>query len=593
VLDPNAPGATALQEKLNELEHFNHMLMKRANDNAGGSLIVRGLLGQMLPTTPRMVTDEMDGVAGYWTARSVAEEARATGSVNYADMIKGTPIRNFDDLKRVAELTNAWMQDPSGDQAKVWMAQNNPALVAYTQGKSFWGPSGPPPEVQGFDQWIEQLESGDREAIAPEVFMGRLMRARIAMDREIAILTEYGNDPNAAAQAILLDYGKFQDLTEDFDMHYDALDFYDEYLFNGEYARYRRDNLDEFTLYEAARDDLRLKQQEVRNVVDLLEYANLTPSEHRQIRGILTTMLRDQSDAVERLAEIEDGNPIWQNPREQIVNRYFEQVADPYYAGRNEIFATEFFDNKDDRRFLFDSVRIYENEAYMQNYEIEGHDGKTLAVPAPMVRQWNGYSQQERQERLLAMIAKKPEWLNVFEADLLVRENSDFTEYLPHTIEKQGIYDQAAKWEWEIREFARQNPTELSQSQRDKAIREVREWLETELIEQGRGAEVLWRRAMPIQQLSMGGMLPQSLEPVVPYVNQIVAELAAADKSPTTNEGRIAFMWLADWMENDLFVNNPQSLSDYRDLGIVMYDEPVMSAVHARLLQDDLFGELG
>ena len=593
VLDVGHPRALELQELLTELHDLNFDTMKRANDNAGGALIMRGVMGQLGPSTPRMWAREQAQAADYWKTRDLAIEARATGSVNFAERIKGSEINDVQDMERLGRLTQEWMNDPSGDAAKMYMATANPALLAFTQGKSYWGPAGPPPEAKGFDAWVDQLESKDREPFDAEVWMARYQRAGIAIDKQIAITTEYGIDPDLAVQKILADYGAYKALVEPFDMQYEALEFLDTHLYESRYAAWKEDNLDDLSLYELVSADVRRTTEEVDNIEDLLQYAELTPDEERRINGILNSTVGALNDAIRRQKDLAEKDETWLNPREQVLGRYWD-LSSRYYDERSALFDTlEFADNKTQRSLVFDAVRRYNNDWYTSNWAIEGFDGEDLLVPAPQVRAWNSKTQEERQERILKMVGKKPEWLDLFETGVLINDSPQMEDMLPSTIQKQGIYDWASEKKYEATEYRRAHPDEVSEYELQQYISELEEQVGVYLRENGRDLEYAYRKALPIQKLQMGGMLPQSLSKVSPMVNQIVEELNAIEKSPTTKEGNAAFLWLRNYMEGTLFLQNPQAEEDFDRLGIIMYEEPLRSAVYAKLLQGDFFGELG
>ncbi len=594
VLDPTHPRAAEVQAKLDKLAHINHQIMKRANDNAAGALISRGIMGQLGPATPRMWDRQQRQMADYWSSKDIALEASANGDPIMAGVLaEGPGINSFEDLSRIANLTNAWLNDPSGDEAKVWVAKQNPGLLAFTQGKTFWGPAGPPPEAAGFDAWVDQIESGEREPFEPEVFMARYQRAALAVDKEIDIIAQYGIDPDAQVQAILNDYNTYKELVEPYDMRYEGLDFIDRYLFDGRYAAWRTKNVDELTTYDLVKFRVQQTADEIDNIVTLLEYTDLSPDEERRIRGILNSTIASHEDAIRQQADLAQGDATFLNPREQVLARYWSDVSNSYYEGRNELFAElPQAENATMRSVVFDAIRMYDNEWFGNNHSIEGADGESLSVPDPLTRTWNGRTQDERQERILKTIGKKPEWLNLFEMQTIINDSPQAARVLPHTIELQEVHDAAAREKYRIIEFARANPDALTGYERDQLLSQIDDRVDEILVESGRVEEYLYRQAVPIQKLEMLGLLPSSLGEVASMTNSVMAQLRAEEKSPTTELGRRHFLWLTDYLEQDLFVRNPQAQHDFDRLGLIMFDEPLRSAVYAKFLQGDYFGEL-
>lgn len=593
VLNPDAPFATEVQELIDELETLNFSISKRANDNAAGALMMRGVMGQLGPVTPRMWDRQQATAAEFWSTREIATEARATGSVNYSKLLEGNSINSFEDMERLFTLTQDWLNDPSGDKSKVYLAKTNPSLLVFTQGKTYWGPAGPPPEVKGFDAWIEQLESGERKPFDPEVFMARYQRAGIGIDKEVAIIDKYGNDPDKAVQAILGDHGLYKDLVEPFDMQYAAMGFLDKYLYESKYTTWREGTLDDLSAYELISDRVNRTQDEIDAINDLLDTADLSPDERRQITGVLNSTIAAHADAIRDQRDLGE-NETYLNPRELVMGRYWNDVSNTYYEGRNELFSLlDGVENKTERSLVFDAVRMYNNEWLLQDHTIEGFSGEPIRVPAPQLRTWNGKTQEQRQEHLLKTASKKPEWLDLFEISTLVHENPAAATFLPADLQRQQVYDQAAQQKYSITEFARQNPDQMTGYERDKAIKAVDEDLDKFLLENGRDQEYAYRKALPIQKLDMIGILPESLQPIVPMVNQIMALLRADGKSATTEQGRRQFLALQTHLETDFFIRNPQAAIDFDNVGVAMFDEQLRAAVYAKLLQGDFFGELG
>jgi hypothetical protein len=593
ILNPKVEGALQAQDLMDRLAALNATTMARANNQAGGALIGRGIMGQFLPGTPRMWDEQQNQTALYWDAKDFAESALATGSANYSTLLEGKKVRTQQDMFFLTEAVQKFMTDPTGDAAKMWVATEVPGLAPFLSGKAYYGEHGLDPHTEGFDKWMEQIESGERKPFPPEVWISRYQRATIATDRQTEIVRKYGPNVNDAAQAILGDYKTYRELMDPYDMQYEAVDFIDEYLFEGKYNEWRKNNFDELTLYELVKEDVQKSRDEVDSIIDILDYTDLSPQEARSIRGKLNAAVRSYTEAVDDLDHIAAADGTWQNPLETVINRYFTDVSTPYYEGRGELYDDlDGVEDKTARSRVFDEIRRYENKWFLGEFAIEGHDGVSIQVPAPVVRSWNGYSQEERQERMLKMVGKNPSWLSLFETNVLSNENELFDVYLPNTPEKLKIYEKVADRKYEITEFAAANPEVMSQYERDKAIREMDERLDKWLIENGRAPEIHYREAVPIQRLDLGGVLPESLKPVVPWVNQTIEELKAQDKSPTTNEGRVAFLALQQYLETVYFYEHPQALIDLDELGLVMFDEPLRAAVYARLLQGDFFGEL-
>jgi len=593
VLNSDLPRAAELQALIDELTALNFRIAKTANDNAGGALFIRGLTGQISPSSPRQWTKEQAIVADYWRTRDIARESEVMGSNKYTEILKGKEISGLEDFQRIGALTSTWLEDPSGDSAKRWMLAQYPGIGQYMQGKTHWGPLGPPPEVQGFDKWWEQMESGDREFFEPEVFMHRTQRQALANDRETAIIEKYGNDPDAAVQAILDDGAGYAALVDEFDMQFEAMEFLDKYLYEGRYENFRTESLDDLTLFGAVDRDIRERRQEADNLLQILEESNsMSDTDIARVNAAYQNTLAAANEAVERREDMVERDEIWLNPREQVMDRYYD-MSDEFYKARSDYFAElETVEDSAQRGAVFDKIRILENEWYTTKRTIEGWSGDDVVVPPPLLRSWNRKTQGEKQTAILRMVAKKPEWLNLLEANILVAESPDFEKLIPDTAEEMDIYDRASREIDRIIERAKRFPVEISPYKRDLMIDEIEERRDQLLVARGRGAEIRYRDAVPLQQLAMGGILPASLAPILLQVNQVLAELRAQEKTPGTDVGRIAFLRLTSNWDRTFWPNNKQAKADYLSLSKTMFDEPLLDAAHERLLRGSSFGVL-
>ena len=594
-LDENAEGGEELQAIREELTRKEAIYLARAHDNASGSMLLRAMQGTFLPATPKMFDWRQEEARAYWDQRNLAEEALIRGSINYADVLATLPRVTGRDLLQANKVVSAFMQDPSGDAARVWVRQNNPSMEPFLLGKSYWDGGSPPPEALEIDQWAEDLKEGVRKPFNGEVFVARMQRAGIAIDKEVAILSEYGNDSNLAAQQILMDYDRYTNVLEDYNMEYAAQDFLDEHLFEGRYAAWRKDIQDDnVSVLSETLEKLRFMQNAADAMVDLLQYTDLSPAERREIRGTLMSAIREIRDAVERLRDRDPEAP-WLNPRDKVLANYWTEVATPYHEERQEIYgrAIETAVTGVERSIGFEELRRYDNEHFTTRHEIEGADGVTLQVPSELVRSWNNKSAGEKEERIFSLLAKKPEWLNQFSVAMLVSTAPQIESMLPVTDEDWEVYEAANNVIQNLQMFHEANPEEISASEVEAKKSEIEEERDEWLRLHGRGNEVGWRENwVPAQRLHFAGLLPESLVDMMPVLNSIMEALRAEEKSPTTNLGQEYFLKFKLWLESTYYPQHPTARDDLKELGIIMFDEPLESAIMARLFQDDLLGKL-
>jgi hypothetical protein len=304
ILSDDHPRAEEAQDILDDLTRLNSEIVRRAEDNAGWALIVRGITGSLGPSTPRMFFKEQEDAANYWVSRDIAKEAEVRGSVNFARLLEETKVRNFSDLSNALTLVGEWLEDPVGDQAKVFVKENHPSMFSFIQGSTFWGDGGPPPEIGTIEEFFRQVESGERQVYSPDVFVQRVARAEIATDREIAIINEYGDDYLTQAQAQLTDWSKWRDLTEPYSRAYEGLDWMDQTLNDGAYLDFNNRNKDDrSTFYELIRDEFNKAVENVDEVLNAVDFLGLSPDDQRQVSGILNSSTRGIRDAIKEFDE--------------------------------------------------------------------------------------------------------------------------------------------------------------------------------------------------------------------------------------------------------------------------------------------------
>lgn len=594
-LDPDSPAAAALAEIREEIVRKEAIYLSRAHSNAAGSMILRGVQGSLIPATPRMFDWRQEEARAYWDQRNIAEEALVRGSVNYAELLKTLPRVTGDDLLQAHSVVTAFMQDPSGDAARVWVRKNNPSIEPFLLGKSYWDGGSPPPEALEIDQWVDDMRTGKRKPFNPEVWIGRLQRQAISVDKEIAVLTEYGNDSDVAMQAILMDYDRYKGIVDEFDIDFDAQDFLDDLIYDGAYKRWREDVQDDnVSQLGDTLDKLRFMQDAADALVDLLEYTELSPAERRNIRGQLQSSLREIRDAVEVLVERDPDTP-WLNPRDKMLAKYWVEVETPYHEGRQDIFRNEVEAavTGTQRSIGYDNLRLYDNEHFDQRHYVQNPGGIDVEVPNALLRGWNTKDAKEKEERIFALLAKKPEWLNHFNIQLLIATAPELETMLPVTDDDWKVYEEANNLIQNLQIFHEQNPEEVSASEVEARTAEIKEQRDEWLVLNGRGNEVGWREQwVPMQRLHFAGLLPPSLVDMMPILNSVLEALAAADKSPTTNLGTQYMLRLKLWLTSTYFPQHPTAREDLAALGLAMFDEPLESAVMARLFQDELFGKL-
>ena len=598
IADPDNPYSGEMQVLIDDINRLSSEWIARSHSNAAGSMFFRTIAGSLLPATPQLYDKETEQASAYWNQREIAEAARIRGDgVDVEALFQSMPGRTGEDLSQALAVTQAFYNDPSGSEAKIWVRQNSPELEPYLVGRSYWGEMGLPPESLQFDAWTDAVAEGKMVPFDSEVYFSKRMRATIAVSRDLAIVQEYGNDPNSAVQQILMDQARYDEVTEPFDMEYEAQEFLDVHMFDGRYAAWRaeqdKDSMSDLSLLKAR---VQSNQDSIEAVADMLQYFDLTPEEERRFTGLLRGnhgAIKDDLD--ELIDRNSDGDTPWLNPLELTMVKYWEEIAAPYYDARTAAFEEYITPAKTsmERSVGFERLRLVENEHYNTTHYVEGHGGEQVEVPNNLVRTWNRIPQAERQERILALMDKKPEWLNQFSLDVLVDSSPQLAQVLPTTPELMAIYDRSSMDIIRMQEDHRANPDIITESELERRVADRRERRDNELRARGRYAEIEYRDEwVPAQKLAFAGMLPESLMPILPQLNSIMATLKMQEKSPTTNMGEQYFLKFRTMLETMFFPAYPQAEIDFAELGKTMFNEPLYSAIHARLWQGDRFGKL-
>ena len=128
----------------------------------------------------------------------------------------------------------------------------------------------------------------------------------------------------------------------------------------------------------------------------------------------------------------------------------------------------------------------------------------------------------------------------------------------------------------------------LSSGQADKISAALKVWLRESLIAQGRSGEAAWAEMTPIQRLEVAGVVPPSLTEFVPMVNGVMEVLKIQERGPLSDEGRVLFAYILGTMEARS-VMRPQIMEDFRNLGLLLYDDGAYDSLIMKLFAGETF----
>ena len=363
-------------ELLAKIERANENIVRRAQNIAGGSLIVRGMLGFFGPVTPRMHQEQQASAQAFWASRDVADVAASQGSEQFLQKFNQRILNEgVPDLEMTNALVSEWLEDPTGDKAKVWMRTNHPGVVPFIQGKTFWGPAGPPPQVRELDKFFEQIENGERQIYPPDVWYIRYMNTVTSLDKEIEIALRYGNDPAEQFLGWLHDGVGFREITEEYDRQYETVDYIDEVFNDSAYNNWRNRNAtDQFVVLTEIERDIYESREFIDEMEAALNFLNLPANEIDSIVGKIGAGYREMLNRIDRYNTASE-NLRFKNPREQMISQYYTDVATPYYEQRNELFGLlpEVWDSEE-RSVVFDMLRQVDNEHALAQHTVRTYD---------------------------------------------------------------------------------------------------------------------------------------------------------------------------------------------------------------------------
>lgn len=572
-----------VEERLRDL---NDEILKRATDNAGMSVFMRGVMGFLLPATPKMFREEEKTAGMFWGSKEVAEAARLRGSVRWGDMMAALDVRTEEDMEMAMGLVSTWLNDDSGGKTKQWFREQYPDLEAWLNPTTFWGPQGPSPESQNFDGWYDDLERGRTTPIPPDVLMQKVARAAVANGHEAALVTTFGNDYKEQGQQILYRFDEYLDLVDKNRQKRFALDMWDDSLNGSAYDEWRKMNDNaQPVVYERVLDELYNMRATVDEILSLVDHADLDPGDQKTINMTLRRITSEYIRATNEILDELRADDEFRNPREELISRYFAEISGPYYQELQPIYdKLDTAETSEEESVIFEEAKLVKNKMFTDQHFLEV-EGEKLLVPNELERAWTVREEKDKTYQVMQWTTRPVEWLDLFSANKVVENFPDAEQYIPTTAAQMAPYDEAARGRLEIYEYTRRNPEDFSVHDRTQAVNQWEEWLKSTLAKQGRHSEVQWLDAWPIEKLGLTGQLPEALREVAEYYVGIKNELAAIDggKGPTSQEGRIRFNSLFYILTEQYFPGNEAARRAFEELGSYVFGTGTTATTMARL----------
>ena len=588
----DSPQAVEFSEALEEAQRLESELLTRAMNNAGASGVIKGIAGFFAPAIPRMLFHEQELVLAFHQARELTQ-----GDIEMEQMVLPALRGGDEDLMRQVRVFNdmvgAWLSEPvRGSYARYYLQRNFPELLPFTMGKTYWGPNGESPGEQTMNDYSDDLHQQVRLPYPPLVFLQQYARSSNSFSKEVAIVQQYGNDPVVAASRVVQNYAVYRDLLEPFDSYISTMDWADDFFYQGAFLEWRERNREDNATFisELVREaewDIRTLEEWSVNADEVLSMDADERSEFvGKMKAIVSALRTGINDWRDRFGEA----PI-ESPRQAALAEYFTSVGD-YYDHLADLYVRidEAVDSEDRSR-LFDEIRNYQNTEGMAPVYVEG-----VRFPSVLEWWWNAKTADEQEAQLYRWVASKPEWLNLFAAQRLVERVPAAAQYLPTTPEQMRIYDTYNAIRSEYGDMFEPDAwTSLlsgyGQGEQNRMYGNLQDALSIMLSMEGRNAEVAFREMVPIQRLSVLGLLPQTLQAYVPKTNMILETLRAQELSPGSDMADDLFGFV--WVEMMRDINwNPRIGEDLVTLGENMWDEDTYDMIFRRLFQGEYAGEV-
>lgn len=552
-----------------EIDLDTQAFLDRAQKVAAESLILRGLTGQMLPTTPGHVRLEEQKIRDFWDTRE------------YADSIKAgegeAKLRNFksmDEVENYKEQLAAWLNDPTADRARAVFRANNPQLMAYLTPKTFY--KGNAPDIESYQEYQRQIESGEREPAPLHVTMWRARSASIQADYYNKYIAEFGNDPQEAAAQALQNREVYQQLNDERDLAYQALEMWDD-MHGSIYDNWREENYADVETW--AQDQINDKLNKVRDnlgilfelddnldiELDLEGIANLNGS----IRGAIAEI----SNAIRDYNELTEQTNT-RNDYEAAINQYFEEVYIPYAERISELYdqLPEVADTER-QSLIYEQIKFVKNEYANSLVFLNGDTSNPF--PTPLEYSWQGKDEEEQTIKMQQWVTRPIEWMDLDQAQRIMEASPEIAPYLPNNHAAFDIYREYTLQKVTLDEMFEAN--EITRSVRNKAIKNLDEQLRRHLVESGRGREVLIMDMTPYEKLELSGFLPGNLGIFGDHVRYYKQVLEQTEQTPGTVAGRQIVAPLFDMVEQQFFAD-PNMRKTLQELGINLQDETAMDS---------------
>jgi len=600
-IDGTTETGQALNRLVEDIERLEAELVTRASNIAYGAMFGRHFLGFLSPGTPTMRNNEQMMMEEYWYGNNLIR-AKEEGKAAYDVPLPAPVSRDGREhsLGNFNAMLGEWLRldpnlapDGKASQMRNWVKTNVPDLWPLTFGASYWGPAGEPPLDLGQDEWAKDVAEGKRLPMPEIAFIHRMAINDVTREHERRIVDLFGNDPISQVQGMLTNRVADREENQRYRLELSNLEWWDDNFQDGAYHDWRKRNTDnQFVEYDEAEAYI----TNILSAIDDLTAPNanlllLSPQDRATQVAHLQTASRKLNENLNSWKESYGPN-LERRPRDVLKAAYYEQVMTPYWDENNRLFEElGQTTNSHDASLIYDKLTLLNNTVGMKEAYIGG-----FKVPSPLDWSWNGKDEEKRELAVRQWAASPIAWLSHWEAKHMEEAYPQLGEYLPTTAAEWHTYEAHGAIRDMITQRSEpdaQGNVELNNSEHNQMMKAADLWLENQLVDQGRTAEMQYEKMSPLQRLSKMGVLSPALDAYVPEVNTILDALEAMEKGVLTNEGRSLFGIVQGQIVASM-ETQPGLWQEIQELGFSIYNEQYLNAIIMRLFagSDSEYGEL-
>jgi len=540
-IDTDDPRSVEWQDLNSSIAEQNKILVNDAVNIAMTNSTMRGLLGLFGPANPSIMYTEQKQAGMYYATRDFVDHGAVKGldvtNVDLSDVLSGDPERIEEELQTYYDLLVAWMEDPSGDEAKQALKTYLPELQYYLRGTTYWREGGVPPLVRAYEERIDLIRDGKIAPYEPEIQFILEMKANNVLSFETQLAETFGTtDPIEQARAILANQDQYRELLKMYDAADMATDVIDKQI-GGDWAQFvNREDQYLPSAYRTMRDkqrDLLDAIDEIQELFDSPLAPDATPGEIREQRDALRRVegfLRDYRALSEEDAQFID------SPRDYLLSQYYEEYAEPMFRQQGDLYdALANAHTAEEKDAIWAQIRDTENLFYNRQPVVFTADGQAVTMPSLITRSRSGKSTEDQARWDIKNLLKPTTWLSQAVTTQLAESHPDLAEMLPTTEQDFKLYEE---WSQQISNLkASEERGEIDEWEYSDRKQEIDQAFKDYLVQEGRESELWWYEATPAMRMTVVGYT-QSIPNFDQYVGQIMEIRRAADAAEVSRRGR-------------------------------------------------------